>query len=322
MQEKMLEVIRILKDANKQTVSGVEIGNSIGVSKTMVWKYVQTLQQRGYLIESIPGNGYVLQAEPDLLYPELITYGLDTNLIGKKIVYYEKVQSTNDVAKEIGSEASDGTVVIAEIQNSGRGRRGCDWCSPKGGIWMSVILKPSIPPSHASRLTLMAGVAVAETLRKVGINASLKWPNDVLVNGKKICGILTEMEAEAESINYIVIGIGINGNMDLESFPEDLRETSTTIKYELGKKIDRISFVQSLLSVLEQEYIKFNTGTFDNILNSWIGLADTLGKHVRLLTPTKMYEGKAIGISEDGGLILEMEDGSKETLISGRCIYV
>lgn len=322
MQEKILEVIRILKGANNQPVSGAEIGVSVGVSRTMVWKYVHTLQQRGYSIDSIPGSGYILESEPDLLYPELISDGLDTAVIGKEIVYYDKVRSTNDVAKQLGNEASDGTVVLTEIQDSGRGRRGSDWCSPEGGIWMSVILKPSMSPSHASRLTLMAGVAVAETLRKANINASLKWPNDVLVNGKKICGILTEMEAEAESINYVVIGIGINANMDLESFPEDLRVTSTTIKSELGREIDRVSFVQSLLSELEQRYIKFNTGYFDEILNSWIELSDTLGRRVHLVTPTKMYEGKAIGISEDGGLILEMEDGSKETLISGRCIYI
>ncbi|MBP2029140.1 BirA family biotin operon repressor/biotin-[acetyl-CoA-carboxylase] ligase [Methanohalophilus levihalophilus] len=322
MQNNILEVIRILKGANGQPVSGAEIGTSIGVSRTMIWKYVQALQKRGYSIESIPGSGYILRSEPDFLYPELITEGLDTDIIGTELVYYDKVQSTNDIAKQIGSEASDGTVVIAEIQDSGRGRRGCDWCSPEGGIWLSVILKLSMSPSHASRLTLMAGVAVAETLRKIGVNASLKWPNDVLVGGKKICGILTEMEAEAEIINYVVIGIGINANMDPESFPDDLKKTSTTIKYELGKEIDRVIFVQSLLSTLEQHYIKFNTGSFDEILQKWIDLSDTLGKQVCMVTPVKMYEGKAIGISEDGGLIVEMADGSKETLISGRCMYV
>ncbi len=322
MQDKILEVIRILKVASNQPVSGAEIGVSIGVSRTMVWKYVQTLQQRGYSIDSVQGSGYILKSQPDLLYPELVSEGLETAVIGKEIVYYETVESTNDIAKQIGSEASDGTVVIAEVQDNGRGRRGCDWCSPMGGIWLSVILKPTIPPAHASRLTLMAGVAVAETLCKSGVKASLKWPNDVLVNDRKICGILTEMEAEAESINYVAIGIGINANMGVESFPDELKDTSTTIKSELGKEIDRVAFVQSLLYELEQQYIRFNTDSFNEILNSWIGLSNTIGRKVRITTPTKMYEGKAIGISEDGGLILEMEDGSRETLISGRCTYV
>jgi BirA family biotin operon repressor/biotin-[acetyl-CoA-carboxylase] ligase len=318
----MAQILTLLEKAGSVPVSGEEIGRTAGVSRTMAWKYIRTLRQRGYAIEAMQGKGYVLRGMPDKLYPERISVGLDTNLIGREILYYKKTGSTNDVAKKAGNEAPDGTVIIAETQEYGRGRRGCNWISPSGGIWLSVILKPQISPARASRLTLVAGVAVAETLRREGIDADLKWPNDVLVKGKKICGILTEMEAETDSISYVVIGIGINANMETDSLSEETRERATTMKAELGKEIDRVDFIHSLLRELEQQYIRFNTRPFGEILSDWTAFSDTIGRNVKVVTPAKTYEGKTTGIADDGALLIDTGKGQVEAITYGRCFYV
>jgi BirA family biotin operon repressor/biotin-[acetyl-CoA-carboxylase] ligase len=248
--------------------------------------------------------------------------GLATDILGKDIRHFMKLESTNDYAKTIARDATEGTVVVAEVQKKGRGRKGFDWVSPHGGIWMSIILKPSIVPADASRLTLVGGLAVVDSLKSIGLNPSLKWPNDVLVNGKKICGILTEMEAEIDRVEYIVLGLGINLNFNTDMLPEEIRDGSTTISDELGTYVDRLEFVRSLLYNLEQYYIHFKTQPFEELMERWIDSSDTIGRNVRIVTPSKMMEGRAIGISLSGGLLLQKNDGSTEEIMSGRCIYI
>lgn len=318
---KKTEIIRLLKEAEGKAVSGEELGEKLGISRTMVWKYIKALEEEGYEIQSSPKIGYILKSVPDRLYPEEVKAGLETRVIGQEIKYFDEVESTNNVAKEIAHEAKEGTVVIAEVQKKGRGRLGREWISQPGGIWLSVILKPTVTIVHACHLTLVAGVAVTRAMRKLGVDARIKWPNDVLIKGKKVCGILTEVNAEMEQIDYVVIGIGINANVDLEDFKEDIRETSTTLMVEKGKPIDRAAFVKDLLFELEQEYIKFDTQPFSSILDEWISLSDTIGREVTVMTPTKMIEGKAVGISERGALIVETAECKREEVIAGRCLY-
>ncbi len=321
MGDKRSRIIKALKDAQKTPVSGEELGLELGISRTMVWKYIKSLQADGYEIESSPKRGYVLMSVPQLLYPEEIKMGLTTTLLGKNIHYFDEVSSTNSLAKDIGASEEEGTLVIAEVQNGGRGRMGREWVSPQGGIWMSVLLKPGIPLRHASRLTLVAGLAVTNVMRDLGLDARIKWPNDVRINGKKVCGILTEAKAEVDRVDYVVLGIGINANMDLKDIPDPLRSGSTTLKAELGRHVRRVQFLQDLLFELEQQYIRFKTQQFSQILNDWLALSDTIGREVKVTTPSRIIEGKAVGVTSDGALVIRKADNTKEEVIAGRCIY-
>lgn len=320
MADRKMDIIRALKEAGKEPISGEELGEKLGISRTMVWKYVKALEEDGYVIESSPGAGYVLVSVPDKLYPSEISIGLDTSIIGTEIHYFETLDSTNDMAKKMGLTAEEGTVVIAEMQESGRGRKGDRWVSPKGGIWLSVILKPGILPAHAPRLTLMAGVAVASTIRQFGAEASIKWPNDVVIGDRKVCGILTEMDAEADHIGFVVIGIGINANVSVEELPEELRDGSTSLSSIKGENINRAAFVQALLRSLETEYLRFKVDGFPKIMEDWISLSNTIGRQVEVITPHKLIAGKATGITADGALIVKTAEGMQEVM-AGRCIY-
>ncbi|WP_129596964.1 biotin--[acetyl-CoA-carboxylase] ligase [Methanohalophilus profundi] len=322
MENKKIELIRLLSQTESKPISGEQIGRKLEISRTMVWKYIQSLQSQGYSIISSPGKGYLLNSVPDSLLPELVQAGLETDILGKDIRHFMELESTNDHAKTIARDANEGTVIIAEVQKKGRGRKGFDWVSPQGGIWMSIVLKPSIVPADASRLTLLGGLAVVDSLKSIGLNPSLKWPNDVLVNSKKICGILTEMEAEIDRVEYIVLGLGINLNFDTDMLPEEIRDGSTTISDELGNYVDRLEFVRSLLYNLEQYYIHFKTQPFEELMERWIDSSDTIGRNVRIVTPSKMVDGRAIGIGLSGGLLLQKNDGSTEEIMSGRCIYI
>jgi len=322
VENKKIELIRLLSQTEGKPISGEQIGRKLEISRTMVWKYIQSLQSQGYSIISSPGKGYILNSVPDSLLPELVQAGLETDILGKDIQHFMELESTNDYAKTIAGDAKEGTVVIAEVQKKGRGRRGFDWVSPQGGIWMSIVLKPSIAPADASRLTLVGGLAVIDSLKAIGLNPSLKWPNDVLVNGKKICGILTEMEAEIDRVEYIVLGLGINLNFNTDMLPKEIRDGSTTISDELGTYVGRLEFVHSLLYNLEQYYIHFKTQPFEELMERWIDSSDTIGRNVRIVTPSKMMKGRAIGITPSGGLLLQKNDGSTEEIMSGRCIYI
>ena len=321
MSNKKSEIIKILKESKGKAVSGEELGNQLGISRTMIWKYIKSLAKEGYEIESSPKIGYMLRSVPDRLYPDTIQMGLKTSLIGQKIHYFDELTSTNITAKELAHDADDGTIVVAEVQKGGRGRLGREWLSPRGGIWMSVILKPTISLAHASRLTLVVGVAISKAMRKLGVDARIKWPNDILIDGKKVCGILTEVNAEMEQIDYIVIGIGINANVDMNDFSDDVKDVATTLLSELGEPIDRISFIQDVLFELEQEYIRFSTQPFSHILDEWISLSDTIGRQVTVTTPSKIIEGKAVGMTEDGALMIENPNGSRQDVMAGLCIY-
>ena len=321
MVDKRYEIITALKASKGTPVSGADLAEKLGISRTMVWKYINSIKENGYEIDSSPNKGYILRSVPQLLYPDEIRSGLKTTLLGKDIKYFDEAVSTNNIAKEIAATSNEGTIVIAEQQRSGRGRLGREWVSPRGGIWFSLILKPKTPVKNASRITLIAGLAVAKTIRNLGIEASIKWPNDVLVNGKKVCGILTEIEAELDQIAYVVVGIGINVNFELKDIPSEFQETTTTVKQEMGHYIDRLQFIQDLLFELEQQYIKFSTQSFNSILSEWVAMSDTIGKEVKVTTPNKIIEGKAIGITPDGALIVKKNDGSRQEIIAGQCIY-
>ncbi len=219
-------------------------------------------------------------------------------------------------------ECVDGTIIITERQLKGRGRMGKEWYSPQGGIWFSVILKPDMPPDHIYRLTLMAGISVVEALEDIGIKARIKWPNDVTINEKKICGILTEVEAQMDCVNFVIIGIGIDVNIEMDMLPPIMRISTTSLKEETGKDIDRVLLIQSLLERLEKDYNTYLSGNFDSILNRWKEYSSTLNRRVKIVTRFKSIEGEAVGIDHDGALVIEMDDGTLEREITGSCIYL
>lgn len=321
MNDNKKEIVKLLMQAEKKAVSGQEIGESLGITRAMVWKYVKALRKEGYDVRSSPKTGYILESCPDRIYPDRLKRILKTTLIGSNIQYYNELKSTNNTAREIAKTASEGTVVIAETQSGGRGRMGNQWQSVAGGIWLSLILKPSIPLENVSKITLVAGIAVTNTLRKAGVNAHIKWPNDVLVKGKKICGILTELSAELDKVDHVILGIGINANIKTSDLDEQIRANSTSILSETGKEIDRTDFIASLLYELEQQYIIFNTKQFTDIVDEWINLSDTIGREVTVTTPNRIIEGKAVGITEKGALVILDMNKDRHEIIAGRCRY-
>jgi BirA family biotin operon repressor/biotin-[acetyl-CoA-carboxylase] ligase len=303
-------------------VSGEELAHELAVSRAAVWKHIQVLRAEGYMIESSTNLGYSLASTPDLLTPTAIKAGLKTQIIGRNIQYFKETESTNIIAREIAGSVEEGTVVIAESQTGGRGRMGRKWISPEGGIWLSIIIKPKIQPLYASRITLLAGVSVAKTIRSYGLPARIKWPNDVLINGKKVCGILTEIEAEIDLIEFCVVGIGIDANVDTESFPEEARDTSTSLKKELGSGINRVEFVQKLLEEFESLYLKFQRDGFSPILEEWRNMSATIGEWVKITTQARTIYGEAIGVDSEGALVLETGEGKLEKIVAGNCEHL
>lgn len=322
-------IIKELKFSAKknQYISGEVLCNKLNISRSAVWKHIQSLRKKGYKIISATNKGYKLIEVPDLLLPEELRVGLETKIIGSVIRYFSELSSTNEEARRLADEgAHEGLVLIAETQSKGRGRLGRQWFSPRGGLWLTIVLRPKIAPNHAPLLTLLSGVAVARCIRDTaGLKATLKWPNDVRIKGKKVCGILTEMRAEQDVINYVLIGLGINVNLSVKQFPKDLRKMVTSIQEETNKEIKRIVFTQELLKEFEQEYVIFCKDTIRRIpevIRTWRSLSDTLGRNVMVETSVGTLKGLAADIAEDGALVIITETGEEHKIVAGDCIYL
>jgi len=246
--------------------------------------------------------------------------GLRTKRFGKRIVFLREVASTNDYAKELANYgAEEGTVVIAETQTAGRGRLGREWVSPKGGLYFSVILRPKLDASEAVKLVFGAGLAVAKVLHEVyGLQVETKWPNDVLMNGKKVCGILTEMNTTGEKVNYVVVGIGVNANFEVEEvFPKPLRMVATSLENEIGRKVSLKELLRALLEKLEGIYHLFMKKGFTTILEKWKAYASFLGRQVEVSSATERWFGLALDVEGDGSLIMRLEDGTVKRVFAG-----
>jgi len=245
--------------------------------------------------------------------------GLQTKIIGGTIHFFRQLTSTNHMAKELALKAvREGTVIVAETQTRGKGRLERKWISPLGGLWFSIILRPKVSPRHAPKLTLMMSVAVAKTINKLfDLEAEIKWPNDVLIKGKKVCGILTETHTKGDSLNFAVVGVGINANFSLHNFPAELRGSSTTLKEELKNEIDCEGFLRSLLEETEYYYNMFTQGKFDAILSEWKNLSKFLGSYIEVTSFEETVEGWATDIDENGALIIQLKDQTTRKIFSG-----
>ena len=311
------KILKLLKEKN-DFISGEEISKEFHMTRAAIWKYMNILKEEGYVINSVPSKGYKLISVPDRLTLEEIEKYLDTEYIGRKIYYYELIDSTNDKAKELSWE-QQGTVMVAEEQNNGKGRLGRQWISPRGkGIWMSVLLKPEVDPMKVSKLTLVAAAAIHKAFGNMGISSSIKWPNDIIINNKKVCGILTEMNCELNLINYVVLGIGINVNFEKEDIPADLLDRATSLKIELDKDISRQKLFANILNefeVLYKDFIENHNG--EKTINICRENSILIGKEVQIIRGNDIKIGKAIDINIDGELVIEYENGEIENIYSG-----
>lgn len=312
------EVLRMLKETDGY-VSGQELCEQFHVSRTAVWKVIKQLEKEGYEIEAVRNKGYRLKMAGDILSRTELLSSINTEWAGREILYFDETDSTNtEIKKAAEKDAPHGTLAVADYQTMGKGRRGRSWTSPHGvGIWMSILLRPKLHPSCASMLTLVAALAVAEGIEEVcGLESKIKWPNDIVVNGKKVCGILTEMSTELECINYVVVGIGINANA--EKFPEEIRETATSLLLETGNRVARSWLIGAVMKALEKYYGLFlekqNLSGLLDAYNSKLANKDNV---VRVLAPGREYTGTAEGINEEGELLVRMGDGELRTVISG-----
>ncbi|MHB8844727.1 MAG: biotin--[acetyl-CoA-carboxylase] ligase [Nitrospirota bacterium] len=312
------DILRLLRTSRSGFVSGAELASSMGVSRTAVWKHVKSLEQEGYGIEAVPSKGYRLLSAPDIIVPGDVQRELGTKTIGRAIVHRSETGSTNTLAMELARQgAAEGTAVVAETQTDGKGRRGRNWVSPRGNLYFSVVLRPPVPVYKAPLITLMGAVAVASAIRKrLGVPAAIKWPNDILISGKKVSGLLTEMSAEPDRIRHIVLGIGVNVNMDLRSLPPDVRSRSTTLAAAVGKSIDRTGFLKALLAELDHWYIRFLKNEAD-VLAAWQELNETIGKRVAVSGAGELLEGQAAGVDAEGRLILTLDDGTVRQVAAG-----
>ena len=300
------EILDYFRKADGNFVSGQQISKDLHVSRTAIWKHINVLKERGYIFFFCTRKGYRLIYAPNLLTPLEIDSALHTETFGRHVVYLESTQSTNEEAKKIAREgAEEGTIVVAEEQITGHGRLARGFYSPFAkGIWFSLILRPKFFPMEASKCTLLAAVGVCRGIRRMGLaDAGIKWPNDILVHGKKLVGILTLMSASMEKIDYIIMGIGINTGIKKNEFPEDFREGATSFLNE-GINVSRKDLLAAILGELEKEYSIAQDEGFDKVLDDWRALSVTLGQEVRVIFGDDSYTGKAVDIDRDGCLLV------------------
>lgn len=309
MRTKILTILRKSGDY----VSGQELCEQLGVSRTAIWKVINQLKEAGYEIEASQNKGYHLVSAPDVMDAAEIISLKQTDWAGEETFYFDTIDSTNTRAKQLAEEGhKSGTLVISDQQTLGRGRRGRSWESPKGsGIFMTLMLKPDINPNNASMLTLVSALAIAKAISDVtGANAQIKWPNDIVIGGKKVCGILTEMSAQFDYINHIVIGIGIN--VHNEEFPEELKKMASSLYLECGKHFRRADIITRFLAYFEEYYENFLvTEDLSGLLREYNALLVNMGKIVKVLDPKEPFEGKAMGITKKGELIVDTWESRK-----------
>ncbi|MBD2845129.1 biotin--[acetyl-CoA-carboxylase] ligase [Paenibacillus sp. IB182496] len=312
-------LLRLLSERQGEYVSGEAISKQLQVSRTAVWKQIRKLQEKGYRFEASPRLGYRLLEAPAHLEPEEIMSKLSTKRLGRRIERLEAVPSTQDIAHQLAAEgAPEGTLVLAEQQLKGRGRMGRGWVSPRGkGIWMSLVLRPRLALPFAPQLTLLTAVALCRSLRRMsGAEIGIKWPNDLLIDGKKISGILLESTAEEERIRYVIAGIGISVNLEADDYPDELLQRAVSLRMATGRSYDRTALIVEFLDELEQLYDLFAQEGFAPIRSLWEALSVSLHRPATLTTPQGVLTGVPVGLAESGALLVRLGDGEVRAVFS------
>lgn len=314
-------ILQLFQTAGDKFLSGEEISHELKITRSAVWKQISQLRHNGYEIKAIPSKGYKLVALPNLITACAINEFLTSKIIGKNIIYCKQTDSTNaDSFKKAEEGAREGTTVIADSQNSGKGRLGRTWNSPPGvNLYCSIILRPSIMPFEAPQLTFLSAVAVARAIEiTTNLKPKIKWPNDILINGCKIAGLLNEMSAETDGVKFVILGIGVNLNMTREQFPTDLRTPATSLFIEQNKQIQRAYFAATMLNELDNLYLEFKNGGFEPVRQEWQARSAAKGKQVEVTdTGRERLCGDFAGIDESGAMLVRLNNGTIERIYSG-----
>ncbi len=315
------EILKMLRETGGY-ISGQEISEKLHVSRTAVWKVIRQLQEEGYQVEAVRNKGYRMTDSPDVMSREELESLMRTRWAGKNIVYYDVTDSTNLRIRELGDQgAPHGTLAAADRQTAGRGRRGRAWESPPGAsIYMSILLRPDIPPDKAPMLTLVMALSVAEgigqSMEQTQPEIQIKWPNDIIINGKKLAGILTEMSTQVDFINHVTIGVGINVN--ITEFPEEIRSTASSLCLEYGHKVRRAPVIAAVMERLEENYETFlKTQDLSGLMEKYSSLLVNKDRDVLILGAREQYQAHALGINRMGELIVRREDGTLEVVYAG-----
>ena len=314
-------ILTALRRAGDGSVSGGELSQELGVSRAAIWARIEELRSLGYEIEASPHLGYRFLSAPDLLHADDLLSRLgETKVIGRDIRVFEATTSTNDVIEKLAHDGvKEGVVVFAESQTHGRGRLGRKWLSPAGkGLWFSVLLRPALPLQAITQLTVASATALRRAIEtQTGLKAEIKWPNDIVLGGKKVAGILTELSAELDRAKYVILGIGVDVNLNTSDFPADLRATATSLKAELGKALSRSELAVALLRELDADYARVVGGSFTAVADEWEPHCTTIGRDVAIRIGERQVHGRAESLGEDGALLVRTEHGRLERVLGG-----
>ena len=314
---KLLAALRSGSDATPAP----ELSKRLGISASELQSQLGALEKLGYEVEATPHQGFRLRTAPDLLHrADLLSLAMGNRIIGRDVQIFSETTSTNDLADKLGRDGvAEGAVVFAESQTRGRGRLGRTWFSPPGkGLWFSVLLRPDLRPQAATQMTVAAATAAVRAIRaQTGISPEIKWPNDVLVGGKKLAGILTEMSAELDRIKYMVLGIGLDVNLSRDELPPELRAVATSLQIETGKSWRRADVAAAILAELDRDYGRINEGDFSEVAEEWERHCSTLGQQVTINMGARVVHGRAESLDDDGALLLRTEHGHLERIVGG-----
>jgi BirA family biotin operon repressor/biotin-[acetyl-CoA-carboxylase] ligase len=315
------QILSALRTADDARVSGAELSQQLGISRAAIWARIEELRQLGYEIEAGPHFGYRLLNSPDVLYADdLLSRLRKPKVIGRDIQVFQETASTNDVVDKLARDGvREGAVVFAESQSKGRGRLGRKWISPaRKGLWFSVLLRPALRPQEATQLTVAAATALARAIHaQTGLKPEIKWPNDILLRGKKVAGILTELSAELDRVKYLVLGVGVDVNVTPADFPADVRKTATSLKIEAGRPISRPELAVAILHELDTDYARVCDGEFAALADEWEEQCTTIGHDAVIRIGDREIRGRAESLGEDGALLLRTDHGRLERIIGG-----
>ena len=316
-----MEILKAFRSPEGGWVSGSELSQGLGVTRAAVWGRVEELRAVGYDIEASPHQGYRLVSSPDALHSDDLMARLpEPRVIGRDIRVFKETASTNDTIEKLARDgAPEGVVVFAESQTRGRGRLGRSWSSPAGkGLWFSVLLRPSLRPPETTRLTVAAATALRRAVRATtGLEPEIKWPNDLLIEGRKVAGILTELHAETDQVRYVILGMGIDVNQVRADFPQALAETATSLKLSTGGAVDRASLATRVLLELDHDYARVCDGQFQALAEEWESGCGTLGRTVRIRIGDREFDGRAESLDADGALLVRTQHGRLERITGG-----
>ena len=314
-------ILAALRGADGGSVSGAELSRELGISRAAVWARIEELRSLGYDIEASPHLGYCLISAPDLLHADDLYSRLGpTRVVGREIQVFETTTSTNDLVSRLAQNASkEGAVVFAESQTQGRGRLGRLWISPaRKGLWFSVLLRPNLTPQSATQLTVAAATALVRAIdSQTGLAPEIKWPNDILIKGKKVAGILTELTAELDHVKDVILGIGIDVNLEPHEFPPELRDCATSLRIAVGEKVDRSALAVAVLRELDRIYHLVQSRQFESVAEEWQRRCNTLGRTVSIRMGDRVIRGRAESLDTDGALLIRGAYGRLERIIGG-----